>query len=1127
MDKNIRNLVAAAVLPLALAPGASAGLLFSDNFDYNAGDLKGQGEWLQYGTKTGAPVQVVSQSLTYPGYQSAPAGGAIRLAGNLDAYDQSVFHDITRTDTPQDLYVGALICVNAVPENCKAVSISFTGNNYKGYVDTSNPTAKGNIFILNGSDDAHFKLGLSKSTTSPKISTDTEFELGKTYCLVMKYAYGPESGDDVISVWINPETESSLPALSSSDGTDFTGTYGAARGIVFQQAGSGVKGAPTMLVDAVRGATDWESLFTDEGGDDPGTDPEVSISATEVSSDPLAAYVTGSATKQFSVRATGITEDITVTVSGSDDFSVAPATIAKETALAPEGALVTVTYNPTTDGTFQGTLSFASGDNTASTSFTATAIPVKQLVNSMQIANQTPDTYEVLVLNSTVTITHIDPATGTVYGQDMAGGVAFRNDLVNFQGIKAGDRIKKIFGYMTSEFGVPYMMPLYADLGTLVSEGNPVNAVEVNLGDIATSPELYIHRLVKISDISFNAEEGAVFGTTSVDITSGPTHSAGKLLPFAGSDLVGTAIPASATSLTGICRSMSIASISPRSLSDIELAPVGEPSLEVSSEQLFTGEAAETGQSTQVLRFTVSTANLTSPVSVYLTGANRGMFSIDTGEIAAGTGTATVTVTYTPTAIGKHTGRVNFDTTPAELAKGFNFTFLAYDPQNLPEATADTSALTPFEVSTAGETQTQTINISSANLPDYGTIRVLGDAGGAFTINSNMLMKNGTTALRVTFAPKSAGTFTERIEISGVKLPARTITVTGSCGGALPEQPAEGDELTFDTSSPLTILDEKFDDAVSNKPLRITGWVNNAAIGKRAWWGYGFPDGNKAAKVTGYDSQAQPGAEDPCQMLLLTPALDFANSASKLLTFRVMGQYMYDGMTDLLRVVYCDTADGEPYFQELEGLGIPASADYNGEWVDYVVDFEGQDLADTFFIGFLFDSNRGRDNSVVYYIDDVTYGRTDVAQIKTDRRTVEVETETFSTHTTTINVTGHNLTNDIALAMGGANPSNFTLSTSTLPAAGGSFTLSFTAEAEGVHEAYVELKSEGAPTHYILLAYNAKTPSGITAVESDADGMFTVYSTTGIRVLVTSNPADINALPAGLYIVNGKKHIVR
>ena len=68
--------------------------------------------------------------------------------------------------------------------------------------------------------------------------------------------------------------------------------------------------------------------------------------------------------------------------------------------------------------------------------------------------------------------------------------------------------------------------------------------------------------------------------------------------------------------------------------------------------------------------------------------------------------------------------------------------------------------------------------------------------------------------------------------------------------------------------------------------------------GTRAWWGYTFPDydtdnaGEHAAKVTAYDSKVETGNETPCQMLLVTPALDFENAKSKYFTFRVMGQNM-------------------------------------------------------------------------------------------------------------------------------------------------------------------------------------------------------------------------------------------
>lgn len=1132
MKKHLHKLVTAALLSLTLAPGANAELLFSDNFDYPVGNLKGQGEWLQSGSQTEVPIQVVAQNLVYPGYQSAGVGNAVRLTGNNNNKDQRLFHDVAKADDAKSLFASALFCVNSVPENCNAYFISFAGATAAGFADGVSVSTNGRVFVLPGTDANHFILGAGKSGANAAIKTTAEFELGKTYCLVMNWNYVEGSNNDEFSVWINPENETDEPLLKVSTGSssinygDFSETRNV-RGVMLWQGSSAVKAAPTMVVDAVRGATDWASLFTDEG-EGPGGDPSVSMSVTAVNDDPMMAFVYGSVTKKFTVRAANLAEDINLSVSGCEDLTVSPAVIAKDDAMSASGTEVTVTYAPTTAGTFQGSIDLASGDNTASATFEVYGLACTKLVNSLQIFNVPEDNYDGYLLSSTVTISYIDPTGETIYGYDMAGGVAFKTYQIDPSTIKVGDKIKNIFAYVVWEAdGLPYLMPLYPGMGTLVSEGNAVNATDVNLGDIATSPELYIHRLVTIKDVAFTAEEGAVFGTSSVDITSGPTNAKGKLMPFAGTDLIGTAIPATASSVTGICRSKTIASISPRSLADIVLAPVGEPELEVTPEQLFSDEAAEIGKGTQVLRYTVEAKNLPSPASVYLTGANRNMFSIDVEEIPAGTSNTVVTVTYNPTAIGKHTARLNFDAMPTELTKGYQFTFLAYDPQNMPVATFDADALAPFSVTSAGETQVQSIEITTANLPDYGTIKVSGENSGAFTLNSTSLLKEGKTTLKITFAPKTPGTFTQSFEISGVKLPAQTLTVTGTCGGSLPEQPVEGDKMAFDTSAPLSLLNETFDNAANNKPLQLQGWINNAAKGKRAWWGYDFSDGNKAAKVTAYDSQAQIGAEDPCRMFLMTPALDFANSASKILTFRVMGQYMAEGMTDRLNVVYCDVAEGTPYYQAIEGLNIPATPDYNGEWIDYVIDFEGLDIADVFFIGFQFDSNRGRDNSAVYYIDDVTYGRTDVPQIKSDIRALEVLAEPFKPHTTTINVTGLNLSGNISLALGGANPSNFTLSATTLPAHGGSFDLTFLTDLEGVHEAYVELKAEGAPTLFIPLAYNAKASSAIDSVDSDADGRFTVYNASGIRVLVTSDPAEINALPAGLYIVNGKKHIVR
>lgn len=70
------------------------------------------------------------------------------------------------------------------------------------------------------------------------------------------------------------------------------------------------------------------------------------------------------------------------------------------------------------------------------------------------------------------------------------------------------------------------------------------------------------------------------------------------------------------------------------------------------------------------------------------------------------------------------------------------------------------------------------------------------------------------------------------------------------------------------------------------------------------------------------------------------------------------------------------------------------------------------------------------------------------------------------------------------------------------------------------------MSSAGAPDAYILMAVNNKASSGITIVTADSAGRFIVYDLNGAKVLDTADPADVTALPSGIYIVNGVKYMV-
>ena len=59
---------------------------------------------------------------------------------------------------------------------------------------------------------------------------------------------------------------------------------------------------------------------------------------------------------------------------------------------------------------------------------------------------------------------------------------------------------------------------------------------------------------------------------------------------------------------------------------------------------------------------------------------------------------------------------------------------------------------------------------------------------------------------------------------------------------------------------------------------------------------------------------------------------------------------------------------------------------------------------------------------------------------------------------------------------------------------------------------------------------NVSTEAGTEkykGISADADGMFNVFSVSGIRMMRTATGSDIGQLPAGLYIVNGKKITIK
>lgn len=1125
MIKNtIRTLalLAATLLPTV----ASADVLLTETFNYPAGPLFGNGNWVRSSHKDD-PMQVTTTKLRYEGFLE---GNAVKIgSASTTAEDAAIACVPVAADgkvtplTSGDVYIATLLNVQNVTAT-KYVFSTVSTSSSMALADGVAFTGDYNrVFTIPSETPGKFKLGFSKSTTTLG-ATSEDLDLNTTYLLVIHVGLVDGSNNDVFEAWINPATDSKPAAqFAPASGADMSRGF---VGVAMHQQTNFSSNCPDMLVGPIKVATTWDELFdgTGGGGEDPDPDPtpgeggEITVTVPEMK---IALYQYQSYPVTVNVKAKDLTSDITVGALGSS-IKASTTTISAASAMSAEGYDLTLTLNPTTAiGSITENVTLTAGSATATVPVNVPVYAASEMMNLRFTQTATPD--KTYYFPNTVTVTYVDASNETMYVEDLVGGLALKYEYlyVDEAPYKVGDKIGKF--YMSCEeplFGVPsfQLAPYYTPegefgTGTLVSSGNVKTPTEATLADIKSYPEDYINRLVKVSDLTFT-KAGETFATASTPVTSGEVS--GSVRAFSGSDLIGQTIPETAT-VTGISTSMKAAVLTVRSAADV-VAPQAAPDLTVEKELLIDAtEYSPIGVETPFAKLTVKATNMAKPTALWFGGKQRTSFKADMEEIPAGTGEYIVNITFAPTQTGRNEAMLNFDASPTELSQAISMSALAYDPQNMPEFSVDSSALTPFTAA-AGSTQEQTVTVTAANLLDYGTVRVLGQGEGAFILGSTTFLKQGATTLKITFAPKTEGTFSETIEFSSPKAETVTITVSGSTSGSAPVEDKQGDELSFDVSAPKAKYSTDFTGAGEhNKPLSLDGWKNVALDGTRAFWAYTREE-NTMAKITAYDYTAP--EDSPAEMLLLSPALDFKNCTNRLLQFSIMGEMLSDAMTEEFSVLYIDpTLPEDERYQVISGIDIPASADASGEWRPFILDLDSQDLADTFFIGFHFKGIRGHNSSAIYYIDDFSWGSESTPFIRVDKT---VATTTGAVGQTSkvddFTVTGLSLSEPIAIAFEGAHKTHFALSHTQLPAEGGQFSVDYVPTEQGDHSVYIVLSSTGAPATYITVGGSATT-SGIDSITDAGEDTETVYyNLQGRRIY---RPA------CGLYILNNRKVVIK
>lgn len=1129
-NKMIANAILLLAVLFSTVTGAMAQVQWQENFDYTVGDLYGNGGWMKYASNPNSPIQVVDQTLDYAEYPGGVKGKSVRLGNESSAQDLVVRFDQSeegiKTGT---LYYSALISVEQVPTGPVYVMSFVARTASTNVADGKSGTELGRLFINKSDADNQFCIGVERGSTKA-VYAESTFDVGKTYLVVLKYGIGVGGErQDAVSLFVNPSSYTEEPSTPdayfdpSSSGSGL-GSWGI-QGLELRQGTSYSANAPVMLVGSLRIADSYAGLFTETAG--PSEDaPTITLSERSLEFGGVYSY--DRPTKTVNVKGENLKSDIVINVSGSALKSSVD-TVTAVQAMSPDGVDVVFSLTPTIEESSADVTFSTDGAADVSLQASWSAVMVKDIAELRSFASENPDEYLTYRYTGEAVVTYVDKSGSApvYYLQDATGGLQVK-DSYGFltESYVQGDMLKDFVGMIESSFGVTSFVPMATNLGTLVSKDNVVEPVVTTLAHMKETPDEFLNRLVRIENATLSGfEDGAVFEYGMAQPVITDETGEGKLRIFNGTTLLGVVIPTEKVNVTGLSTSTGAVIVAPRSADDIVPAVVAEPSLTVSPVK-FDMVAGVVGKQTEVGTIHISAVNMPAETTLEITGTNRTLFSLSETVIPAGSSEKDIIIAYTPNAIGKHSARLMIDCPQMpDVYQAISLSAYAIDEQNPPTVTVSPDSVPEFEAE-VGKTSEQTITVTTANLPDYAYIKM--KEPGSFVISTTMLLKDNTAQVKVTFSPKEAGTFENEIQIYGLALDTVRVKVTGKAvENAGPEPDKEGDELPLDASNPVKMLIETFDSAVKNEPLAIDGWKNLAMEGKRAWWGYEFPAedesaGERTAKVTAYDSQVLEGDESACQMMLVTPALDFVNSDSKMFTFRVRGDYLTDNQTDTLELCYIDMLDGEMYVAPVGGFTMPNMQDQSGEWQEYHIDLSGQNIADVFFMGFRFNSTRGRNNAATYYIDDVSYGRTDLGTIRTSVGQIAF-TATLGKDAVSdeVMVTGNNLTEPIKLTLGGPNKSKFKLSVNELPASGGSFTVTFNSDEVGVHEAYVKLASRGAADIYVPISVNNGVFDCITGINSEP-GDIEVYDMNGRKIgeyKQTTMSRIKETLQSGVYLI--------
>lgn len=223
---------------------AQTGVLFTETFDYAAGTALTANGWTAHSSAGTNPLLVGEFPLSYPGYAGSALGKSVTYSLSGEDINRA-----TGTVTSGSVYAALLVNVT---------SATLTGD----YFFHQGPEVLGTSFynrlFVKRDADNNLAFGIQKFSGAGTSQTYTGFnyDLGKTYLIVVKYEFKEGTGDDEVSIVVNPVGPTEP---TTWDAVNIIGTDAANMGVVALRQGSATNAA-LVTVGGLRVGTSYSDI---------------------------------------------------------------------------------------------------------------------------------------------------------------------------------------------------------------------------------------------------------------------------------------------------------------------------------------------------------------------------------------------------------------------------------------------------------------------------------------------------------------------------------------------------------------------------------------------------------------------------------------------------------------------------------------------------------------------------------------------------------------------------------------------------------------------------------------------------------------------------------------------------